>query len=57
MNRPFVSELEELVLLCVGVLNPDAYAYGIKREIILKSLQKSNTKGYHKDKGSNGHLF
>ena len=33
MNRPFVSELEELVLLCVGVLNPDAYAYGIKREI------------------------
>ena len=33
MNRPFVSELEELVLLCVGVLNPVAYAYGIKKEI------------------------
>lgn len=28
-----MSELEELVLLCVGVLNPDAYAYGIKKEI------------------------
>ena len=28
-----MSELEELVILCVGVLNPDAYAYGIKREI------------------------
>jgi len=28
-----VSELEELVLLSVGVLNPVAYAYGINREI------------------------
>ena len=33
MKRSFVSELEELVLLSVGVLNPVAYAYGIKKEI------------------------
>lgn len=33
MNRPFVSELEELVLLSVGVLYPEAYAYSIRLEI------------------------
>jgi DNA-binding PadR family transcriptional regulator len=41
MNRTFISELEELVLLSVGVLNPDAYAYSIRKEIndqINKSL-------------------
>ena len=41
MNRTFVSELEELILLSVGVLNPDAYAYSIRKEIndqISKSL-------------------
>ena len=33
MKRSFVSELEELVLLCAGVLHPIAYAYAIKKEI------------------------
>lgn len=33
MERTFISELEELVLLSVGVLYPDAYAYAIKKEI------------------------
>ena len=33
MNRGFISELEELVLLAVGVLYPDAYAYNIRKEI------------------------
>ena len=33
MNRTFISELEELVLLAVGVLTPDAYAYNIGKEI------------------------
>ncbi len=33
MNRTFISELEELVLLSVGVLYPDAYAYSIRKEI------------------------
>ena len=33
MSRSFISELEELVLLAVGVLYPDAYAYAIKNEI------------------------
>lgn len=33
MNRSFISELEELVLLSVGVLHPEAYAYGIRLEI------------------------
>jgi PadR family transcriptional regulator PadR len=41
MKRTFISELEELVLLAVGGLNPDAYAYSIRKEInqqISKSL-------------------
>ncbi len=33
MNRSFISELEELVLLSVGVLHPEAYAYSIRLEI------------------------
>lgn len=33
MNRTFISELEELVLLSVGVLYPEAYAYNIRLEI------------------------
>ena len=33
MNRSFISELEELVLLAAGVLYPEAYAYGIRKEI------------------------
>jgi hypothetical protein len=33
MYRTFISELEELVLLSVGVLYPDAYAYNIRLEI------------------------
>ena len=33
MNRSFISELEELVLLSVAVLSPNAYAYGIRLEI------------------------
>ena len=33
MNRAFISELEELVLLAVGVLHPDAYAYNLRKEI------------------------
>lgn len=33
MNRTFISELEELVLLSVGVLSPEAYAYSIRLEI------------------------
>ncbi|MEP1095251.1 MAG: helix-turn-helix transcriptional regulator [Cyclobacteriaceae bacterium] len=33
MNRTFISELEELVLLSVGVLYPEAYAYSIRLEI------------------------
>lgn len=41
MKRTFISELEELVLLAVGGLAPDAYAYSIRKEInqqISKSL-------------------
>ncbi len=41
MKRTFISELEELVLLAAGGLNPDAYAYSIRKEInqqISKSL-------------------
>jgi PadR family transcriptional regulator PadR len=41
MKRTFISELEELILLAVGGLNPDAYAYSIRKEInqqISKSL-------------------
>ncbi len=33
MNRSFISELEELVLLSAAVLHPDAYAYAISEEI------------------------
>lgn len=33
MKRTFISELEELVLLAVGVQTPDAYAYSIRKEI------------------------
>ncbi|MEQ9405116.1 MAG: PadR family transcriptional regulator [Cyclobacteriaceae bacterium] len=33
MGRTFISELEELVLLSVGVLHPEAYAYSIRLEI------------------------
>jgi PadR family transcriptional regulator PadR len=33
VKRTFISELEELVLLAVGVLTPDAYAYSIRKEI------------------------
>ncbi len=33
MNRTFISELEELILLSVGVLYPEAYAYSIRLEI------------------------
>lgn len=33
MNDVTISNQEELVLLTVGSLQPDAYAYGIKKEI------------------------
>lgn len=33
MSKTFISELEELILLSVGVLHPDAYAYNIRLEI------------------------
>lgn len=33
MGRTFISELEELVLLSVAMLYPDAYAYKIRLEI------------------------
>lgn len=33
MNRAFISELEEMILLAAGVLYPDAYAYNIRKEI------------------------
>ena len=33
MNRSFISELEELVMLSVALLDPDAYAYAIAEEI------------------------
>jgi PadR family transcriptional regulator PadR len=33
MNRSFISELEELVLLSIGVLTPEAYADSIRKEI------------------------
>lgn len=33
MNRAFISELEEMILLASGVLYPDAYAYNIRKEI------------------------
>lgn len=33
MGRGFISELEELVLLSVGILYPEAYAYNIRLEI------------------------
>ena len=40
MKRAFISELEELILLSVGVLCPDAYAYNI-RNVIKDQLGKS----------------
>lgn len=33
MGRTFINELDELVLLSVGVLYPNAYAYSIRLEI------------------------
>ncbi|MEQ9424618.1 MAG: PadR family transcriptional regulator [Cyclobacteriaceae bacterium] len=33
MGKSFINELDELVLLSVGVLFPEAYAYGIRKEI------------------------
>ena len=36
MERTFISELEELILLAVGVLTPDAYAYNIRKELNLQ---------------------
>lgn len=33
MNRSFISELEELVLLSTALLHPEAYAYAIAEEI------------------------
>ena len=45
MNRNFISELEELVLLMTGLLAPDAYAYSIRMEIkdqIGKSLSQAS---------------
>jgi len=36
MERTFISEPEELILLAVGVLTPDAYAYNIRKELNLQ---------------------
>jgi DNA-binding PadR family transcriptional regulator len=33
MNQFLLTSREEMILIAVGVLQPDAYAYGIKKEI------------------------
>lgn len=33
MAKEFISSQEEVVLLSVGSLEPEAYAYGLKKEI------------------------
>ena len=47
MNRTFISELEELVLLAVGGLSPDAYAYSIRKEINLQISKSLSLASIH----------
>jgi PadR family transcriptional regulator PadR len=47
MNRTFISELEELVLLAVGVLTPNAYAYSIRKEINLQISKSLSLASVH----------
>ena len=47
MERTFVSELEELILLAVGVLTPDAYAYNIRKELNLQISKSLSLASVH----------
>ncbi|TRX60085.1 PadR family transcriptional regulator [Fulvivirga sp. M361] len=48
MNRIHLGEFEELVLLTVGVLYPDAYAVAITKEITAQSGRSVNVSAVHK---------
>ena len=47
MERTFISELEELILLAVGVLTPDAYAYNIRKELNLQISKSLSLASVH----------
>jgi PadR family transcriptional regulator, regulatory protein PadR len=48
MGRIYLGEFEELVLLTVGILNDDAYAVAITKEIESQAGRSVNVSAVHK---------
>jgi DNA-binding PadR family transcriptional regulator len=48
MGRIYLGEFEELILLTVGVLNEEAYAVGITKEIKDQAGRSVNVSAVHK---------
>ena len=47
MKGTNIGELEELILLMVGVLYPEAYGVGIKNEIVVRTGRKVTLSAVH----------
>ena len=47
MKRANIGEFEELVLLVVGVLYPEAYGVGVKNEILARTGRKATLSAVH----------
>ena len=47
MKGTHIGELEELVLLCVGILYPEAYSVGVMDELSAKASRDLNISAVH----------